>query len=99
MFPEGTNAQTSRSLDPETSLEDYNRTMLEYTQRQMSFVDADDRSSSSGVSSRSGSSRNGGVLADQAHGPPLTSASAAAQHNANRRKAAQNSAEAKASGY
>lgn len=35
--------QTQRSLDPRSSLSDYNRVMLEYTQRRMStFVDPDD---------------------------------------------------------
>lgn len=80
--------QTERSLDPRVSLEDYNRTMLEYTQRQMStFVDLDSPrgngtssrgSQSSGNSGNSGTSSNG-VLAGQANGPPPpTSASSSA---------------------
>jgi hypothetical protein len=86
--PHGNHVETQRSTDPRTSLDDYNRTMLEYTQRQMSsFVDLDDSNSpgsgssrssqSSGNSGRSGTSSNG-VLACQANGPPPTSASAAA---------------------
>ncbi|KAJ5182977.1 hypothetical protein N7492_000593 [Penicillium capsulatum] len=95
MFPtdseNGPPSQQAQSLDPRNSLDDYNRTMLEYTQRQMSsFVDLDDtngaglsgtssRSShSSGNSGRSGASNNGSILARQANGPPPTSASAAA---------------------
>ncbi|GLI74996.1 hypothetical protein PoHVEF18_003246 [Penicillium ochrochloron] len=84
----GNHVETQRSTEPRISLEDYNRTMLEYTQRQMSsFVDLDDNNSgnsgssrssqSSGNSGRSGTSSNG-VLARQANGPPPTSASAAA---------------------
>ncbi|KAJ5906659.1 uncharacterized protein N7473_003575 [Penicillium subrubescens] len=84
----GNHVETQRSTDPRNSLEDYNRTMLEYTQRQMSsFVDIDDNNSgnsgssrssqSSGNSGRSGTSSNG-VLARQANGAPPTSASAAA---------------------
>ncbi|KAJ5620826.1 hypothetical protein N7510_004810 [Penicillium lagena] len=76
--------ETSRSLDPRNSLEDYNRTMLDYTQRQISsFVDRDDGNNSSGSSSRSSGSSvhsghsNSGSLARQANGPPPTSASAA----------------------
>lgn len=81
--PPGTHIHNERSLDPQISLEDYNRTMLEYTQRQMSsFVDlghvhkegTSSRSSqSSGNSGNSGTSSNG-VLASQANGPPPTSA-------------------------
>ncbi|KAJ5099653.1 hypothetical protein N7532_006654 [Penicillium argentinense] len=89
--PTGSTVQTQRALDPHSSLEDYNRTLLEYTQRQMSsFVDLDDgghrgsgassrSSQSSGNSGQSGSSNNG-TLAHQANGPPPTSASA--QHQA-----------------
>ena len=84
----GDHVETQRSTEPRISLEDYNRTMLEYTQRQMSsFVDLDDSnagsrassrsSQSSGDSGRSGASSNG-ILARQANGPPPTSASAAA---------------------
>ncbi|KAJ5381417.1 uncharacterized protein N7496_003845 [Penicillium cataractarum] len=84
----GNHVETQRSTDPRITLEDYNRTMLEYTQRQMSsFVDLDDSNSHSGSSSRSSQSsgnsdRSGtssnGVLAHQANGAPPTSAGAAA---------------------
>lgn len=84
----GNHVETQRSTNPGISLEDYNRTMLEYTQRQISsFVDLNDNrsrrgassrsSQSSGNSGRSGASNNG-VLACQANGPPPTSAGAAA---------------------
>lgn len=90
--PASTNHIETERLDPHTSLDDYNRTMLEYTQRQMStFVDLDDsngRSGSSQSSSRSSesssrssqSSGNSGTsgIARQANGPPPTSAGAAA---------------------
>lgn len=86
--PHGNHVETQRSTGRRNSIEDYNRTMLEYTQRQMSsFVDLDGNNStnsgssrssqSSGNSGRSGASSNG-VLARQANGPPPTSASAAA---------------------
>lgn len=63
--------QTQRSLDPRSSLSDYNRVMLEYTQRRMStFVDPDDgngsplsrssRESSSTSNSNSSSSNSSG---------------------------------------
>jgi len=84
----GNHVETQRSTDPRISLEDYNRTMLEYTQRQMSsFVHLDDSNASSSASGRSSqdsgdSGRNGassnGILARQANGPPPTSAGAAA---------------------
>jgi hypothetical protein len=89
--PAESHVESQRAIDPHTSLEDYNRTMLEYTQKQMSsFVDLED-GNSSGTSSRSsqssgnsGNSRSGnGVLARQANGPPPTSASA--QHSAMKR--------------
>lgn len=100
----GSHVETQR-LDPHTSLGDYNRTMLEYTQRQMSsFVDLDDAKSGSGTSSRSsqssgnsGTSSNG-VLAGQANGPAPTSASAA-RHAQQRHKAARSPNEAKPSRY
>ncbi|KAJ5741790.1 hypothetical protein N7533_011199 [Penicillium manginii] len=86
--PAESHVESQRSIDPHTSLEDYNRTMLEYTQKQMtSFVDLDD-GNGSGTSSRSsqssgnsGNSRtsNNGVLSRQANGPPPTSASAQRQ--------------------
>lgn len=82
--------ETQRSVDPRVSLEDYNRTMLEYTQQQMSsFVDLDDdrgsgtsgrnseSSVSSGNSDRSNDSING-VVTSQPSGLPPTSAGAAA---------------------
>jgi hypothetical protein len=78
----GNHVETHRPTDPRISLDDYNRIMLEYTQRQMSsFVDLDDSNSSSGASSRSSQSsgssgRSGassnGVLTRQANGPPPT---------------------------
>lgn len=80
----------NQPIDPRTSLEDYNRTMLNYTQRQMStFVDLDGPGNSrgNGTSSRSsqssgnsGNSDNSsnGVLASQANGPPPTSAGSSA---------------------
>lgn len=86
--PAGDHVQSQRAVDPHTSLEDYNRSMLEYTQKQMSsFVDLDDgngsgsssrSSQSSGNSGNSGISNNGS-LARQANGPPPTSASAQRQ--------------------
>lgn len=78
--------ETQRSIDPRASLGDYNRTMLEYTQQQMSsFVDLDDdrgsgtsgRSSESGSSGRSHGSGDG-IMASQSSGLPPTSAGAAA---------------------
>ncbi|KAJ5723632.1 hypothetical protein N7488_001667 [Penicillium malachiteum] len=85
--PPASQIHTDRSFDPRTSLEDYNRTMLEYTQRQMStFVDLDNTrldgtssrsSQSSGNSGNSGTSSNG-VLASKANGPPPTSAGSSA---------------------
>ncbi|KKK11987.1 hypothetical protein ARAM_000833 [Aspergillus rambellii] len=77
----GTHVQTDHSLDPHTSIEDYSRIMLEYTQRRMvDFADVDDdkgyatsRSSrSSNTSGKSGVSTSG-LLARQAQGfGPLT---------------------------
>jgi hypothetical protein len=93
MFPSNTGAvdmptseihvDSYRSLDPASaSLEDYNRSMLQYTQRQMStFVDVDDSHHSNGGSSRSSqssgqsgrSSASGGSnLARNANGPPTS---------------------------
>ncbi|KAJ5947603.1 hypothetical protein N7466_000618 [Penicillium verhagenii] len=78
--------ETNRSIDPRTSLEDYNRTMLHYTQLQMSsFVDLDvpggargsgtsSRSSQSSGNSGNSNTSSNGVLANQANGPPPTSA-------------------------
>ncbi|CAG8373151.1 unnamed protein product [Penicillium salamii] len=72
-----------RSLDPaRASLEDYNRSMLQYTQRQMStFVDVDDSHRGSGTSSRSSQSSGqsgrsndatGSSMARNANGPPTS---------------------------
>lgn len=81
----GQKAENLRSLDPLHSLDDYNRTMLEYTHRQMSsFVDTEESngvnlsstSSRSSQSSGNSGSSNNGVLARQANGPPPTSAGA-----------------------
>ncbi|KAJ5647232.1 hypothetical protein N7490_003604 [Penicillium lividum] len=87
-FNPDSGAGPPQSVDPRTSLEDYNRTMLDYTQRQMSsFVDLDGNrnissrnsqsSSNSGNSGNSAGSSNG-VLASQANGPPPTSAGSSA---------------------
>lgn len=102
-----------RSLDPRNDLGDYNRTMLEYTHRQMStFVDLDDANGSglSGTSSRgSQSSGNSGrssasntsSLPRQANGPPPTSANvtAAAARHERKQSGSRASDEAKSSGY
>ncbi|CAG7980305.1 unnamed protein product [Penicillium salamii] len=70
-----------QSLDPaRASLEDYNRSMLQYTQRQMStFVDVDDSHRGSGTSSRSsqssgqsGRSNDATGMARNANGPPTS---------------------------
>jgi hypothetical protein len=62
LSPTNNNVETSRSVNPRNSLDDYNRTMLEYTQRQMSsFFDHDEGSGSSGSSSRSSHSGNSGA--------------------------------------
>jgi hypothetical protein len=72
-----------QSLDPaHASLEDYNRSMLQYTQRQMSsFVDVDDSHRGRGSSSRSSqssgqsgcsSASSGTNMARQANGPSAT---------------------------
>lgn len=105
--PVSTNHVETQRLDPHTSLDDYNRTMLEYTQRQMSsFVDLDDvnsrRSDSSSRSSQS--SGNSGIsgIARQANGPPPTSAgaAAAARHSAQQpHRAGRSPNEAKPSRY
>ncbi|KAJ5134502.1 hypothetical protein N7448_000478 [Penicillium atrosanguineum] len=96
------NVETQRSMDPHVSLEDYNRTMLEYTQRQMSsFVDLDD-SRGSGSSGRSGrssgsshhsgdSGTSNGVITSQSSAPP-TSAGAAAVKRCNLQQGHQQSA-------
>ncbi|KAJ5913124.1 hypothetical protein N7504_002007 [Penicillium tannophilum] len=80
----------NQPIDPRTSLEDYNRTMLNYTQRQMStFVDLDgsgnsrgngtsSRSSQSSGNSGNSDSSSNGILASQANGPSPTSAGSSA---------------------
>ena len=86
--PPLSNVHHSR-LDPQNSIEDYNRTMLEYTHRQMStFVDNDEARAAGDTSSRSsrssgnsGTSGNG-VLARPANGSPPTSASSSADARA-----------------
>ncbi|PWY79651.1 hypothetical protein BO70DRAFT_293132 [Aspergillus heteromorphus CBS 117.55] len=69
--------QFNRSLEPPSSVEDYSRVMLEYTQRRMAgFVDLDDdkgghathSSRSSQTSGNSGTSTSG-FMARQASGP------------------------------
>lgn len=86
-----THVDSYRSLDPaRASLEDYNRSMLQYTQRQMSsFVDADDSHRGRGSSSRSSQSSgqsgyssgssggSGGNVPHQANAPvsPVNNAS------------------------
>ncbi|EAW14779.1 uncharacterized protein ACLA_001900 [Aspergillus clavatus NRRL 1] len=78
--------ESQRSMDPNTSIEDYNRVMLEYTQRRMStFLDMEDESASPASRSSRSSDTSGssgisvsGMLARQAAAP--TSAAAARQH-------------------
>lgn len=72
-------------LDPHNSIEEYNRSMLEHTQRQMStFVDLDSINLGDATSSRSSQSSGDsgtsstGVLARGANGVPPTSASSSA---------------------
>jgi hypothetical protein len=88
--PSDSHVESQRSMDPHVSLEDYNRHMLEYTQRQMSsFVDLDDNrdsgssgrsSESSGSSCNSGrSSHNSSVVTSQANAPPTSAGAAAAK--------------------
>ncbi|KAJ5795201.1 hypothetical protein N7457_001800 [Penicillium paradoxum] len=78
-----THVDSYRSLDPaRASLEDYNRSMLQYTQRQMSsFVDTDDSHRGNGSSSRSSqssgqsgrsSASSGSNSSSQSHGPPTS---------------------------
>ncbi|KAF9246655.1 hypothetical protein DTO013E5_6027 [Penicillium roqueforti] len=81
-----THVESYRSLDPSAaSLEDYNRSMLEYTQRQMSsFVDTDNSrrdSRSSGKSGRSLAS-SGSNMSRQANGPltPISNAAPSAEN-------------------
>ncbi|OJJ95457.1 hypothetical protein ASPACDRAFT_64367 [Aspergillus aculeatus ATCC 16872] len=71
-----------RTTDPHSSVEDYNRIMLEYTQRRMAdFAEFDDdkgsfpsRSSRSSQTSGNSGTSTSGVLARQAAGPTSTSA-------------------------
>ncbi|CAG8047291.1 hypothetical protein PENNAL_c0037G07861 [Penicillium nalgiovense] len=92
--------ESYRSLDPARALlEDYNRSMLQYTQRQMSsFVDTDDtrrNSQSSGQSGRSSASR-GSSMSQQAN-PSFTSVSSAM--NPVETKLSGRDMEAKSAGY
>lgn len=92
--------ESYRSLDPARALlEDYNRSMLQYTQRQMSsFVDTDDtrrNSQSSGQSGRSSASR-GSSMSQQAN-PSFTSVSSAM--NPVETKLCGRDMEAKSAGY
>ena len=87
MFPDGRGTQqTSRPLDPSSSVEDYSRVMLEYTRRRMStFTDMgmDDKRHNSTRSNSSGSSMSSdksgastsGVLARQAAAPTTATTS------------------------
>jgi hypothetical protein len=93
--------ESYRSLDPARALlEDYNRSMLQYTQRQMSsFVDTDDTrrdSQSSGQSGRSSASR-GSSMSQQAN-PSFTSVSSAV-HPVETKLSGRDIAEAKSAGY
>ncbi|GKZ29102.1 hypothetical protein AbraIFM66950_003061 [Aspergillus brasiliensis] len=72
--PPGDHLDAGRAVDPHSSVEDYSRVMLEYTQRRMAdFTDLDDEkgssrsSRSSQTSSNSGTSTSG-LLARQAAG-------------------------------
>ncbi|RAL09177.1 uncharacterized protein BO97DRAFT_186148 [Aspergillus homomorphus CBS 101889] len=73
---------SSRASDPHSSVEDYNRVMLEYTQRRMAnFAEFEDhngsfasRSSRSSQTSGNSGSSTSGVLARQAAGPTAASA-------------------------
>lgn len=73
-----TRIDSYRSLDPSrASLEDYNRAMLLYTQRQIaSFVDMDDSHRGSSSSGRSSASSSSG-MARQANGPGTSVSNAA----------------------
>ncbi|OQE35438.1 hypothetical protein PENCOP_c013G02295 [Penicillium coprophilum] len=65
-----THIEPYQSLDPSrASLEDYNRSMLQYTQRQMSsFVDTDGSRRGSQCSGQSGSSMTSGGVSRQGNG-------------------------------
>ncbi|PYH96115.1 hypothetical protein BO71DRAFT_321503 [Aspergillus ellipticus CBS 707.79] len=89
-----------RSVDPHSSVEDYSRVMLEYTQRRMAgFADLDDgkggrpsRSSRSSQTSGNSGTSTSGFMARQAAGPT----SAAGPHDASesaRRQSSTNSSQ------
>ncbi|KAF7178735.1 hypothetical protein CNMCM7691_007553 [Aspergillus felis] len=81
--PGETHVETQRSVDPNISIEDYNRIMLQYTQRRMStFLDMGNdstpppsRSSRSSDSSGNSGVLTSGALARQAAGPTSLEAS------------------------
>ncbi|OJZ82231.1 hypothetical protein ASPFODRAFT_210955 [Aspergillus luchuensis CBS 106.47] len=72
--PPGDHLETGRAADPNSSVEDYSRVMLEYTQRRMAdFADLDDgkgssRSSRSSQTSGNSGNSTSGTLARQAAG-------------------------------
>ncbi|OOF94334.1 hypothetical protein ASPCADRAFT_208848 [Aspergillus carbonarius ITEM 5010] len=73
--PGDPSVHTARAADPHSSVEDYSRVMLEYTQRRMAdFADLDDdkgsfsRSSRSSQTSGSSGTSTSGLLARQAAG-------------------------------
>ncbi|PWY74753.1 endosomal cargo receptor [Aspergillus eucalypticola CBS 122712] len=72
--PPGDHLETGRAADPNSSVEDYSRVMLEYTQRRMAdFADLDDgkgssRSSRSSQTSGNSGTSTSGMLARQAAG-------------------------------
>ncbi|GLA39325.1 hypothetical protein AnigIFM63604_005000 [Aspergillus niger] len=94
--PPGDHLETGRAVDPHSSVEDYSRVMLEYTQRRMAdFTDLDDekgssRSSRSSQTSGNSGSSTSGMLARQAAG--ATSA-AHDSSESTRRKSGVNSAD------
>lgn len=95
--------QTARPLDPRSSLEDYNRVMLAYTQRRMStFVDMDNangRGSPSSRSSRGSNSSgesgksNSGILSRQGDVTSTPSSAAASAPQSHRGSEAEQMAE------
>ncbi|KAJ5512201.1 hypothetical protein N7463_001753 [Penicillium fimorum] len=91
-----THVGSYQSLDPTTSsLEDYNRSMLQYTQRQMSsFVDMDDSRRGSQSSGKSGFSITPSSGTSRQANPTLTSAG-----NVETKHGGRDMAEAKSSGY
>ncbi|KAJ5181194.1 hypothetical protein N7491_000749 [Penicillium cf. griseofulvum] len=92
-----THVRAYQSLDPShSSLEDYNRSMLQYTQRQMSsFVDMDDPRRGSQSSGKSGFSNaaSGSSISRQTNGS-FTSAG-----NVENKLSGRDTAEAKSHGY